>query len=76
MREPEIRQKVGERRARYEVTNPPADEPDVCMHCGGDIVCVGGRWYALEGSWPNLAHCHHSARSAMSVHHQPRQRGT
>jgi NMD protein affecting ribosome stability and mRNA decay len=65
----ESRQRIGWPRAHYDLVDPPDIEPEVCRHCGGDIVQVGARWYALEARWPNLAHCHYSARNGESEGH-------
>lgn len=65
------RQVIGSGPARYEMAPPPTVEPEVCRYCAGDIVPVKGQWWAVRARWPNLAHCHYSARNGTSVGHEP-----
>ncbi len=68
----ESRQVIGEGRAHYELVDPPFVEPGLCRSCGADIVRTDGDvWVRVEASWPNLAHCHYSARDGSSQPHAP-----
>jgi len=72
LKRPRVRQVNRSGPARYAVVDPPPPaDPEVCRFCGGDIMAVDGHWYAVEGRWPNLAHCHYSARNSEGVGHEP-----
>lgn len=58
---------------RYELDDAPA-ATDECRSCGREIVALDGRWHALAGLWPNLAHCYYEYPSGESVGHVPAPR--
>lgn len=64
------KQIVGTLKAHYELAVPPSHEPrGHCRNCGREIIKIGDRWFAVRSPYPNLAHCHYSARDYESVGH-------
>lgn len=55
----ESEQVPGPGRAHYALKQPHDSPSHICGTCGADIVLIGGRWYATEADWPNLAHCYY-----------------